>query len=104
MTQEQKSFFQSLDAEKQTLLREWSKLFSLSHNPPPPTTKIGTVIMPTGDCLDRLRPGLEFFGSRYDAQEVKPKLVITGANSFNVIPRRCLCSKNRETPTKTCIA
>jgi len=49
-------FFQTLTTEQKNLFKEWGNLFSLTHNPPPKNLEIGTVVMPTGDWLDRLRP------------------------------------------------
>lgn len=82
--QETSSYFSTLSEQQKVQFREWGDLFSLSNNRPPEGVDIGTVVMPTGDWLDRLRPSLDVFHEAYQAQEVKPHLVITGANSFNV--------------------
>lgn len=81
---EGKSYFKTLPEQQQNLFREWGRLFALSNNPPPSDEEIGTVVMPTGDWLDRLRPSLSFFESRFASQKIKPQLVITGENSFNI--------------------
>lgn len=77
-------FIKSLSVEKQDQVREWGSLYKQTNLPPPENLSIGTVIMPTGDWLDRLRPSLSYFEEKFNAQKEKPNLVITGANSFDI--------------------
>lgn len=82
-TQEKQSYFSTLSPAEQGQFREWGDLFSLSNNKPPEGAQIGTVVMPTGDWLDRLNPSIDYFRQQYAAQATKPHLVISGANSIN---------------------
>lgn len=73
---------EKLFTEKQKpLLGEWQELFSLSNTPPPESLEIGTVIMPTGDWLDRAPSALNFFKDRFSKQNFPPHLVVSGKHS-----------------------
>lgn len=63
------------------MMREWERLFQLCHNPVPNEVTVGAVIMPTGDWLERAKPALALFKSRFESQERKPYLVVTGRHS-----------------------
>lgn len=81
---EEGSFIKSLSPNEHVAVREWGLLYKQTNLPPPKDLPIGTVVMPTGDWLDRLRPSLSFFEEKFDEREEKPSLVITGANSFDI--------------------
>lgn len=76
-------FFESLSSEERDKFREWGHLYALCHTLPPENEPIGSVVIPTGDWFDRVRPGLELHTRVFRKQDVKPVLVISGGNSFN---------------------
>src|SRR3989344_7887377 len=77
------SYYSLLSSSEKQMFQEWGSLFSLTNNPPPRDISIGSVIMPTGDWFDRVRPSIDYFRDIFGQQSKKPKLVISGSNSFN---------------------
>ncbi len=75
-----------LTEEQQVVYGEWKELFEIYNNPPPKDIEIGTVIMPTGDWLDRVKPALGAFKQYARTQSIPPHLVITGKWSRPEMP------------------
>lgn len=73
-----RSLEQFFTEEQKPILREWENLFDLCNNPPQDDLEIGTVIMPTGDWLDRAHKSIELFRERFTSQKMSPHLVVTG--------------------------
>lgn len=71
--------------DQQKSFREWGRLFRLCSNPLPAGTEVGTVVIPTGDWLERAGAAFNFFVRVYNDQEYKPHLVITGQNSSQYV-------------------
>lgn len=70
-----------LTNEQLPVYLEWKMLFDLTHNPPPENTQIATIMMPTGDWLDRVSTALDILRERFVSQEMKQHLVISGKHS-----------------------
>src|SRR3989344_7432288 len=77
------SYYSLLSSSEKQMFQEWGSLFSLTNNPPPRDISIGSVIMPTGDWFDRVRPSVDYFRQAFKDQSHKPILVISGGNSFD---------------------
>lgn len=69
------------------MIKEWERLFELCHNPIPDEVEVGAIIVPTGDWLERAKPALALFKSRFGGQERKPHLVVTGGHGHPDLPR-----------------
>jgi len=75
-----------LTTEQIPIYEEWQRLFEIANNLPPDDTEIGTIIIPTGDWLDRIPLSLSLFKNRFYNQNKHPKLVISGATSHPDMP------------------
>lgn len=67
-----------LSEAQKPIYDEWRELFDICHTPPPLGIAIGTVVMPTGDLMDRAGPALDAFKRYAGTQETPPHLVVTG--------------------------
>lgn len=76
-----------LTDEQRITYNQWLELFEICHNPPPEGKEIGTIIMPTGDWMDRAGPSLNLFKQIAYRQKTLPHLVVTGKHSHPDFPR-----------------
>lgn len=67
-----------LTPEQFPIYQEWRELFEICHTPPPADVEIGTIVIPTGDWLDRVPTSIALLRERFFSQSLKPRLVVSG--------------------------
>ena len=69
---------QHFSEEQLSDVHYWEQLYNLCNNPLPDGQDVGSIIIPTGDWMERVYPAVDFFRERSSSQAEPPHLVITG--------------------------